>query len=307
MDWKTSAHGNEVRKNINSKRNWEEINDGSSEVIIIDDDSDSYATAKRNPIRKESRYLPTKMSSDLAPPSEIKSADPFISDSIHASFEDEECSGMSQSERKRYREKKRRSAITNAVDNLSKVLSKVDRNSLVDKDGAPFGYQSSLNRTGTINRAARVLETLHEENEERKVQVTKLTALLREVSNGSVQFERPPQIPQTSICQYLTALLNAAQQIPQPTPFITVQPGLGLQTQNQLPLSISRSTIESLIALQCQSLEDKKRRRDGAYEGQASGRTQCTTAGNVGGSGDQQKVFLSGSGTPPHVPSQTMR
>jgi len=312
MDWKTSAHGNKVTKNSNCKRNWEEIDDGASEIIIIDDDSDSYTTAKNplgNSFRKDLRYLPTKMSNDLAPTSEIKSADPLASDSLHASFDDEECSEMTQSERKRYREKKRRSAITNAVDNLSKVLSKVDRNSLVDKDGAPFGYLSSLNRTGTINRAARVLETLHKENEERKVQVTKLTALLREVSNGSVQFERTPQPPQTSICQYLTALLNSAQQIPQPAPFITVQSGLSLQAHapNQLPLSISRSTIENLIAFQCQSLENKKRRRGDVYEEQVPGRIQCTTADNVGGTGDQQKIFLSGSGTPPHVPSQTMR
>jgi len=320
MNRSVPDYAGNATSNMACKRNWQEIDDRSSQQVIIidDDDADSY-TAKpmsNSSIGTDMRYPHTKMRRDLAPTSEVKSSEtPTEFSSSHPSYDDEEYTGMTQSERKRFREKKRRCAITSAVDNLSKVLLKVDRNSLVDRNGTPFGYQSSLNRTGTINRAARVLETLHQENEERKVQVTKLTALLREVSNGSVQFERPRQLqpqPQTSISQCLSALLNSAQQVPQPqqpppqpAPFLTVQSGLGMQAppHNEVPLSINRSTLENLIVMQRHSLEDKLRRRTTTFDGHASRGMQFTTADTEGGPSVQQKVFFNSSGTPSHVPS----
>lgn len=302
---------NETRKSVKNgaacKRSWDDVNNDSTGVIEIDDDSDSCASENQitKSTGKDLRY--TRMTNDLKPPSEVRSANSLAASSTRRPFGEKVCSEMTQSERKRYREKKRRSAITNAVDNLSNVLLKVDRNSLIDKNGTPFSYESSLNRTGTINRAARVLQTLHEENEERRVQVTKLTALLREVSNGSVHFERPRQ--KTSFSQCLSALLNSGQQqLPQPVPF-TSQTGLSLQplVQNEVPLSISRSTIDNLLVLQRQSLEDKLR-RGVVLDGQVPGWIQYTAADGVGAtSGGQRKVFINSTGTPPHTPSQAMR
>jgi len=294
MNHNLPDNGSDATNNMDCKRKWREIDDRSShEIIIIDDDSDSDSyTAKpisNNSIGTETRYLHNKMKTDLAPTSEITSSDtPAEYSSIHPPHNDEDNTGMSLSERKRFREKKRRYAITSAVNNLSKTLVKVDRNSLVDRNGTPFGYQSSLSRTSTINRAARVLETLIQENEQSSVQITKLTALLRNVSNGSVQFERTrPLQPQIDISQYLSTLLSSTQQLvpqPQPAPLITVRPGLDLQVppQNGVPLSMTRSTHENLLALQRRS-EDMLMRRNTPSERHVSRGIQLTSADTGGG------------------------
>lgn len=100
--------------------------------------------------------------------------------------------GMSQSERKRYREKKRRSEITCAIDHLTKILIKVEPTNLFQQNNLVYttstndfpprslrtsnnsSGQQPLNRTEIINHAAQVLDRLFKENEERKMHLMRL-------------------------------------------------------------------------------------------------------------------------------------
>jgi hypothetical protein len=116
-------------------------------------------------------------------------------------------SGMSQSERKRFREKKRRSEITNAIDQLTKILLKVEPANLIQQNnlvystnssdipsragrsngGSGGGGQQPLNRTEIINHAVQVLERLFRENEERKLQIMRLHSMVNDVTSGGNQ------------------------------------------------------------------------------------------------------------------------
>ena len=107
----------------------------------------------------------------------------------------DDLAGMTQSERKRYREKKRRSDITNAVDELTKVLMKIDPNSFSPnfsfgegraKHTVPSSAQN-LNRTEIIGHAAKVLNRMNAEKDEMKLQIAKLSTMLRDSRTGGTQ------------------------------------------------------------------------------------------------------------------------
>ena len=116
----------------------------------------------------------------------------------------DDLAGMTQSERKRYREKKRRSDITNAVDELTKVLMKIDPNSFSpnfsfgdgrSKHTVPSSAQN-LNRTEIISHAAKVLNRINAEKDEMKLQVAKLSAMLRDTRSGATASHSNLMLPQ---------------------------------------------------------------------------------------------------------------
>ena len=113
---------------------------------------------------------------------------------------------ISLSERKKFREKKRRKEITNAIDQLSKMLLRVDPSTFIEHNNQVYStpnvidldnkknqhdlqlitfphqnhkeevrqqYQP-LNRTSTINHAAILLEKLATESEETKIELLQL-------------------------------------------------------------------------------------------------------------------------------------
>ena len=119
----------------------------------------------------------------------------------------DDLAGMTQSERKRYREKKRRSDITNAVDELTKVLMKIDPNSFSpnfsfgdgrSKHSVPSSAQN-LNRTEIISHAAKVLNRLNSEKDEMKLQIAKLSTMLRESRGGTTTSHNNLMLPQVSL------------------------------------------------------------------------------------------------------------
>ena len=135
------------------------------------------------------------------PPTPLENGIPF------PKLDEASMSGMSQSERKRYREKKRRSEITQAIDKLTKVLLKVEPANLFSQNNLVYSTNTSdlipsrsgsgrsgggsgqqpLNRTEIINHAVKVLEKLHRENEERKMQLMRLHTVVTDAgANGAV-------------------------------------------------------------------------------------------------------------------------
>lgn len=141
----------------------------------------------------------------------------------------DDLAGMTQSERKRYREKKRRSDITNAVDELTKVLMKIDPNSFSpnfsfgdgrSKHSVPSSAQN-LNRTEIISHAAKVLNRLNSEKDEMKLQIAKLSTMLRESRGGTTTSHNNLMLPQQlhRIPSFTTttpnALVDPAAQIQQ--------------------------------------------------------------------------------------------
>jgi len=148
------------------------------------------------------------IASSTTPIQAIGSSSTKFSSSVQRN-EIEKMAMMTQSERKRYREKKRRSDITNAVDELTRILIKVDPNSLIRQNNQVFGFLNIdkaevksgsipgsrisatscstaqlLNRTEIIAHACRVLERLHVENAEMKIQSATLTSLIQGNSNS---------------------------------------------------------------------------------------------------------------------------
>mmetsp|Transcript_18246 Transcript_18246/g.21105 ORF Transcript_18246/g.21105 Transcript_18246/m.21105 type:complete len:390 (+) Transcript_18246:98-1267(+) len=115
------------------------------------------------------------------------------------SDDDAQLSSMSQSERKRFREKKRRSDITQAIDGLTKILLKVEPSNLIQQNNLVYSTTASkgranrasgnsqqpLNRTEIINHAAAVLNKLNKENEERKMQIIRLHGMLHDITGGT--------------------------------------------------------------------------------------------------------------------------
>lgn len=140
----------------------------------------------------------------------------------------DDLAGMTQSERKRYREKKRRSDITNAVDELTKVLMKIDPNSFSpnfsfgdgrSKHTVPSSAQN-LNRTEIISHAAKVLNRINAEKDEMKLQVAKLSALIRDTRSGATASHSNLMLPQQlhripSFSATQNALVDPAAQIQQ--------------------------------------------------------------------------------------------
>ena len=96
-----------------------------------------------------------------------------------------ELAKMSRSERKRHREKKRRSDVNKGFDELMTLLLEIDPTVRAEAEERArrgqwkgnFGAQEDnlLNRVDLIGRAVEVLRRIHRENEERKHIIASLT------------------------------------------------------------------------------------------------------------------------------------
>jgi hypothetical protein len=92
---------------------------------------------------------------------------------------------MSRSERKRYREKKRRNNVNKGFDDLMNLLVEIDPKIRIEAEERArrgqwkvrIGAQEEnlLGRVDLITRTADVLRRVHRENEERKVVIAELT------------------------------------------------------------------------------------------------------------------------------------
>jgi hypothetical protein len=97
----------------------------------------------------------------------------------------EDLSKLSRSERKRYREKKRRKNVNTGFDDLMNLLVEIDPKVRIEAEGrarrgqwkGSIGAQEDnlLSRVDLITRTLDVLRQVHQENEERKVIIVKLT------------------------------------------------------------------------------------------------------------------------------------
>ena len=168
------------------------------------------------PITTSTTTSTTSASPPFIPPTHFEASNDSSMLSFAAKNEDAPdrfMSNMSQSERKRFREKKRRSEITNAIDQLTKILIKVEPTNLIQQNNlvystnaSDFPYRSSrlsgnstggsqqpLNRTEIINHAVHVLEKLFSENEERKMHIMRMHSIVHGVNGGSGNNQSPQQ------------------------------------------------------------------------------------------------------------------
>jgi len=109
-------------------------------------------------------------------------------------------STMSRSERKRCREKKRRSDVNKGFDDLMNLLVEIDPEVRAEADerarrgqwkgGAGVQEDSLLSRVDLIGRTVAVLRRLHQENEQRKLIIDRL------VQEFSGRSEQPIQVSQ---------------------------------------------------------------------------------------------------------------
>lgn len=137
-----------------------------------------------------------------------QAANPTDESRLNTGARTESFAGMTQSERKRFREKKRRSDITNAIEELTKTVLKVDPGALISGNGrsnkSHYGSggldgivtksnsHQPPNRTEVINHACRLLEKLHQENEKNRFYIEKLSNL---VGNGNQMAQTPTHLP----------------------------------------------------------------------------------------------------------------
>jgi hypothetical protein len=100
-------------------------------------------------------------------------------------FSPEDLSKLSRSERKRHREKKRRSDVNKGFDDLMNLLVEIDPKVRIEAEErarrgqwkGSIGAQEDnlLSRVDLITRTVDVLRRVHRENEERKVIIMELT------------------------------------------------------------------------------------------------------------------------------------
>jgi hypothetical protein len=100
-------------------------------------------------------------------------------------FSPEDLSKLSRSERKRHREKKRRSDVNKGFDDLMNLLVEIDPKVRIEAEErarrgqwkGSIGAQEDnlLSRVDLITRTVDVLRRVHRENEERKVIIVELT------------------------------------------------------------------------------------------------------------------------------------
>jgi hypothetical protein len=100
-------------------------------------------------------------------------------------FSPEDLSKLSRSERKRHREKKRRSDVNKGFDDLMNLLVEIDPKVRIEAEErarrgqwkGSIGAQEDnlLSRVDLITRTVDVLRRVHRENEERKVIIGELT------------------------------------------------------------------------------------------------------------------------------------
>lgn len=144
--------------------------------------------------------------------------------------------GMTQSERKKHREKKRRSEITGAIDQLTAILLKTEPAGLIQQHKLIYhnsttngsedeenphqcsasAGQQPLNRTEIINHASNVLEKLFVENEERKSQLSRFQSAVsdHDLHNPSSTMHNNNMVP-----PHQQPLMMLQQQNQQPVSF----------------------------------------------------------------------------------------
>jgi hypothetical protein len=81
---------------------------------------------------------------------------------------EEELGEMSRSERKRHREKKRRSEVNKGFDDLTKLLQEINPTVLSNRRPIKLDADPCLNRVDLIHATISVLEKVHKENERNK-------------------------------------------------------------------------------------------------------------------------------------------
>ena len=91
-----------------------------------------------------------------------------MTDTLITNPTDEELAGMSRSERKRFREKKRRSEVNKGFDDLIRLLQEIDPSIGSNRKQNKVETESALNRVDLINVTVSVLERVHRENERNK-------------------------------------------------------------------------------------------------------------------------------------------
>ena len=106
----------------------------------------------------------------------------------------EEIAKMSRSERKRHREKKRRSDVNKGFDELMTLLLEIDPSVRAEAEerarrgqwkGQLGAHEDNLlSRVDLISRAVEVLRRIHRENEERKLLIASLTSGRAEIGAG---------------------------------------------------------------------------------------------------------------------------
>jgi hypothetical protein len=110
--------------------------------------------------------------------------------------EDEGTPGLTRAEKKRDREKQRRSEINQGYDHLLDLLFRIDPKIRREAEvQAKRGKEDQplLNRLEIINSACAVLERIHNENEERKMVILHLSrGLLASGNNGAPPKPSPP-------------------------------------------------------------------------------------------------------------------
>jgi hypothetical protein len=126
---------------------------------------------------------PSTSSSPKKEPSRKRDRDPDDSDDADPS--PQELAQMSRSERKKYREKKRRSEVNKGFDELMALLLEIDPEVRSEAEerarrgqwkGAIGAHEENLlNRVDLIGRTVKVLSRLNRENEQRKVIIEELT------------------------------------------------------------------------------------------------------------------------------------
>lgn len=117
--------------------------------------------------------------------------------------------GLTRAEKKRDREKQRRSEINQGYDHLLDLLFRIDPKIRREAEvQAKRGKEDQplLNRLEIINSACAVLERIHNENEERKMVILHLSrGLLASGNNGD-----PPRPPPPSLVANAASLAPSA-------------------------------------------------------------------------------------------------
>ena len=163
-----------------------------SEAKSQPDEEDSLPEDHRKPAPGEARAAAAAAAAGSPPASAKKrqraSAD--VDDDDDIELDPAKLSSMSRSERKRYREKKRRSDVNKGFDDLMNLLIEIDPDVKAEaeerarrgqwKGNMGAQEENLLSRVDLIGRTVSVLRRLHQENEQRKLIVERL---LQEVSS----------------------------------------------------------------------------------------------------------------------------
>ncbi len=199
-----------------------------------------------------------------------------------------------QMERKRHREKKRRSEITNAVEKLSTTMNKIDpsrtegRRLKTSEDGDqnkaagsssslhPPSYRS-LNRTEIISNACEIMERLSEENQKLKEQIRILTGTgtCPPNSNNGIMPTSLLGVTNGAVSTTQTSQQQQLQTLQQPNPFglLSLQNTIrNSQEQQAAEIERQQRLVQQLLQFQ----QPPRPSTGGATSGQSTGSTSST-------------------------------